>query len=78
MFFISFTLEINNFQIAHSTDCGGCYGDILTAVNDCMHTDETGWLKCVQDILGAANPCIDCICDVIHDVCQLFGCNFGC
>ena len=35
-------------------------------------------MQCVQDILGAANPCIECICEIIDDICGLFGCDLNC
>ena len=28
--------------------------------------------------LGAGNPCIDCVCEVITEVCAVVGCNWGC
>ena len=39
----------------------------------CIHR-----LQCVQDILGATNPCINCICEIIDDICGLFGCDLNC
>merc|ERR1712038_265290 len=46
-------------------DCSTCYDDILAAVADCFFSGT--WLQCIQDILGGANPCIDCVCEVITD-----------
>merc|ERR1712024_393843 len=57
-------------------DCSTCYDDILTAVADCFFSGT--WLQCIQDILGGANPCIDCVCEVITDVCAVLGCGFSC
>ena len=61
---------------ADTPDCGTCYSDVLIAVGDCF--GEAGWLQCIQDVLGAANPCIDCVCEVIVDVCNLFNCDWSC
>merc|ERR1719150_2515914 len=52
--------------------CGVCVADIAAAVTDC---GALNWLKCVTDILGAGNPCIHCVCDVIGDVCGILGCD---
>merc|ERR1712061_676213 len=57
-------------------DCSTCYDDILAAVADCFFSGT--WLQCIQDILGGANPCIDCVCEVITDVCAALGCGFSC
>ena len=35
-------------------------------------------MQCVQDILGAGNPCIECICQIIDDICGIFGCDLNC
>ena len=42
-------------------------------ITKCIHR-----LQCVQDILGATNPCINCICEIIDDICGLFGCDLNC
>ena len=52
-----------------------CVADITAAVTDC---GSAQWLKCVTDILGAGNPCIHCVCDVIGDVCGILGCDLDC
>ena len=46
---------------------------ILPVQMYCIHR-----LQCVQDILGATNPCINCICEIIDDICGLFGCDLNC
>ena len=75
------TIKVNIFltsfvRTADTPDCGTCYSDVLIAVGDCF--GEAGWLQCIQDVLGAANPCIDCVCEVIVDVCNLFNCDWSC
>ena len=57
-------------------DCQTCYDDILLAVADCF--GSASWLQCIEDILGAGNPCIECVCEVIQDICGLFGCDWSC
>ena len=57
-------------------DCGTCYDDILKAVTDCF--GDASWLQCIEDILGAGNPCIECVCEVINDICGIFGCDWTC
>ena len=57
-------------------DCGTCYGDILIAATDCFFSGT--WLQCIEDVLGGANPCIECVCEVIADVCGVLGCSWGC
>ena len=58
--------------------CEECWDDILVAVGDCLMIGVDGWKPCVEDVLGAANPCIDCVCQVIGDVCNAFGCDLSC
>merc|ERR1719225_2538987 len=58
-------------------DCGSCYDDILAAVTDCILSFED-WKVCVEDILGAGNPCIDCVCEVIVDISAIFGQDWHC
>ena len=57
-------------------DCGTCYGDILIAATDCFFSGT--WLQCIEDVLGGANPCIECVCEVIADVCGVLGYSWGC
>ena len=57
-------------------DCSTCFNDILIAVTDCFFSGT--WLQCVEDVLGAGNPCIECVCEVIDSICPLIGCNFHC
>merc|ERR1711874_12679 len=72
-------LAIQNIpESVAQADCSDCYGDILQAVADCINAGDVGWLQCVQDILGATNPCINCICEIIDDICGLFGCDLNC
>merc|ERR1711974_202342 len=58
-------------------DCSTCYNDILAAVTDCILSFED-WKVCVEDILGAGNPCIECVCEVIVDISQIFGQDWHC
>merc|ERR1712122_249512 len=58
--------------------CEECWDDILIAVGDCLMIGVDGWKPCVEDVLGAANPCIDCVCQVVGDVCNIFGCDLSC
>ena len=61
------------------TDCSECFADILQAVGDCVSfTDPAAIIKCVQDIIGAANPCYECICELITDIGNLFGQDWHC
>merc|ERR1712156_55133 len=39
-------------------DCSTCIGDIT---------------NCILDIIDGANPCVDCVCEVITDIGNLFG-----
>merc|ERR1712024_431011 len=57
-------------------DCSTCFDDILAAVVDCFFSGS--WLQCVEDVLGAGNPCINCVCEVITEVCAVVGCDWGC
>ena len=57
-------------------DCSTCFDDILVAVADCFFSGT--WLQCVEDVLGAGNPCINCVCELIVDVCANFGCDWHC
>ena len=63
-------------SVVDPPDCGSCYSSVLIAVGDCF--GEASWLQCIQDVLGAANPCIDCVCEVIVDVCNIFNCDWSC
>lgn len=72
---------LQNFAIKNipkdlRADCQTCYDDILLAVADCF--GSASWLQCIEDILGAGNPCIDCVCEVINDICGIFGCDWSC
>merc|ERR1712050_582798 len=58
-------------------DCGSCYDDIFAAVTDCILSFED-WKVCVEDILGAGNPCIECVCGVIADIAAIFGQDWSC
>ena len=66
------------FSFSISEGCQECWDDIVKAVGDCLLIGVDGWKPCVEDVLGAANPCIDCVCQVIGDVCNVFGCDFSC
>merc|ERR1711993_189153 len=65
--------------IQSKDDCSECFADILQAVGDCVSfTDPAAIIKCVQDIIGAANPCYECICELITDIGNLFGQDWHC
>merc|ERR1711976_225632 len=57
-------------------DCGTCYSDISAAATDCFFSGT--WLQCIEDVLGAGNPCIECVCEIVTDVCAVLGCSWGC
>merc|ERR1712018_1027521 len=57
-------------------DCDSCYNDILAAATDCILSFE--WLTCIEDVLGAGSPCIECVCEVITDIGQIFGQDWSC
>merc|ERR1712004_664491 len=46
-----------------NADCGTCYGDISSAAGDCFFSLTP--VLCIRDILGASNPCTQCVCEVI-------------
>ena len=77
--FIKLYINLQSFLI-HSinfvSDCSTCFNDILIAVTDCFFSGT--WLQCVEDVLGAGNPCIECVCEVIGSVCSAIGCDFHC
>ena len=58
------------------SDCETCYNDILAAATDCILSFE--WLTCIEDVLGAGNPCIECVCEVIADIGNIFGQDWSC
>merc|ERR1712079_31360 len=58
------------------TDCDDCYSEILAAVTDCIMSFE--WKKCVEDILGGGTPCIECVCEVIADISNIFNLDWSC
>ena len=66
------------FSSSISEGCQECWDDIVKAVGDCLLIGVDGWKPCVEDVLGAANPCIDCVCQVIGDVCNAVGCDLSC
>ena len=53
-----------------------CWYDITVAVTDCFQ--QFNWQQCVYDILGAGNPCAECVCTIIDDVCGIIGCDNHC
>lgn len=52
-------------------DCGQCIGDITAAATDCFLSLDI--INCILDIIDGANPCVDCVCEVIGDIGNLFG-----
>merc|ERR1712212_513279 len=58
------------------TECDGCYTEIVAAVADCITAFE--WKPCVEDILGAGTPCIECVCEVINVISSLFNLDWSC
>jgi len=57
-------------------DCGTCIADITAAATDCI--TELNVINCILDIIDGANPCIDCVCEVITEVGNLFGQDWSC
>merc|ERR1712109_99733 len=57
-------------------DCNICYDDIFAAATDCVLSFD--WQNCIFDILGAGNPCAECVCDIIADIGSLFGQDWEC
>ena len=57
------------------SDCGTCFADVLSAATDCT---DGAWLQCIEDILGAGNPCVSCVCELVSDICGLLGCDWSC
>merc|ERR1711894_167484 len=75
------TLKKNNIaptqkNCKDQTDCASCFNEIFAATADCAFS--TIWLQCIQGIIGEGNPCYDCICEVVPDVCLALGCGFSC
>ena len=66
--------KCNNF--ISFADCASCFNEIFAATADCAFS--TIWLQCIQGIIGEGNPCYDCICEVVPDVCLALGCGFSC
>ena len=58
------------------SDCNICYDDIFAAATDCVLSFD--WQNCIFDILGAGNPCAECVCDIIADIGSLFGQEWEC
>ena len=57
-------------------DCGQCIGDITAAATDCFASFDI--INCILDIIDGANPCVDCVCEVIGDIGNLFGQDWSC
>merc|ERR1711935_330254 len=57
-------------------DCNICYDDIFAAATECILSFDL--YNCIFDILGAENPCAECVCDVISDIGNLFGQDWHC
>ena len=69
-------LKTNNSNHSSFLDCNICYDDIFAAATDCIISFD--WQNCIFDILGAGNPCAECVCDVISDIGNLFGQDWHC
>ena len=63
---------INNFFV----DCNDCYNDILAAATECILSFD--WKNCIEDILGGGSDCIECVCQVIGDIGNIFGQDWHC
>jgi len=57
-------------------DCSTCIGDITAAATDCILSLDI--INCILDIIDGANPCVDCVCEVITDIGNLFGQDWSC
>ena len=68
------------FNKIHFSDCSTCFVDILQAATDCflITTNPLEIIACIQDIIGAANPCFNCICELITEIGNLFGQDWHC
>ena len=63
-------------QIIHLfLDCSTCYDDILAAATDCILSFD--WRQCIEDVLGGGSPCIECVCEVIVDIGNIFDPHTG-
>ena len=58
-------------------NCGDCYADILAAAADCILV-LVDWKPCIEDVLGAGTPCLECICEVIADISNIFNLDWSC
>merc|ERR1711899_359 len=58
------------------TDCDACYNDILAAATECILSFD--WKNCIEDVLGGGSDCIECVCEVIADIGQIFGQDWSC
>ena len=67
-----FCLLRNNFCL----DCNDCYNDILAAATECILSFD--WKNCIEDILGGGSDCIECVCQVIGDIGNIFGQDWHC
>ena len=70
-FFINTIFNVNFYL-----DCGQCIGDITAAATDCFVSLDI--INCILDIIDGANPCVDCVCEVIGDIGNLFGQDWSC
>jgi len=57
-------------------DCGTCIAEITAAATDCFSSFDI--INCVLDIIGGASPCVDCVCEVITDIGNIFGQDWSC
>merc|ERR1712154_474593 len=57
-------------------DCSTCIGDITAAATDCILS--LAIINCILDIIDGANPCVDCVCEVITDIGNLFDQDWSC
>ena len=57
-------------------DCDACYNDVLAAATECILSFD--WKNCIEDILGGGSDCIECVCEVIGDIGQIFGQDWSC
>ena len=64
--------------MVYFSECGTCFDDVVNAVLSCIFSGPNHWKQCVDNILGSGSPCIQCVCDIVEEVCDHIGCNFHC
>ena len=57
-------------------DCDTCYSDILDAASYCITYGPEDPLQCIEEYISG--PCINCICEVVDEICPVLGCSWSC